>query len=75
MLRLPDFIMLFQLVLTTFSKSELFSCFPKDDHVINYQKGMYENERPNSILLLLLSLLLLFTKIGIKMNQFFSRCP
>ena len=33
--RLPNFIMLFQLVLTKFFKSELFSCLPKNDHVIN----------------------------------------
>ena len=34
MLRLPNFNMLFQLVLTKFFKSELFSCLPKVDHVI-----------------------------------------
>ena len=33
--RLPNCIMLFQLVLTKFFKSELFSCLPKNDHVIN----------------------------------------
>ena len=33
--RLPNFNMLFQLVLTKFFKSELFSCLPKVDHVIN----------------------------------------
>ena len=33
-LRLPNFNMLFQLVLTKFFKSELFSCLPKVDHVI-----------------------------------------
>ena len=33
--RLPNRIMLFQLVLTKFFKSELFSCLPKNDHVIN----------------------------------------
>ena len=33
-LRLPNFNMLFQLVLTTFFKSELFSCLLKVDHVI-----------------------------------------
>ena len=32
---LPNFNMLFQLVLTNFFKSELFSCLPKVDHVIN----------------------------------------
>ena len=34
LLRLPNFDMLFQLVLTKFSKRELFSCLPKVDHVI-----------------------------------------
>ena len=34
MLRLPNFSMLFQLVLTKFFKSDLFSCLPKVDHVI-----------------------------------------
>ena len=33
-LRLPNFIMLFKLVLTKFFKRELFSCLPKVDHVI-----------------------------------------
>ena len=33
-LRLPNFNMLFQLVLTKFFKSELFSCLPKAGHVI-----------------------------------------
>ena len=33
-LRLPNFNMFFQLVLTKFFKSELFSCLPKVDHVI-----------------------------------------
>ena len=33
-LRLPNFNMLFQLVLTKFFRSELFSCLPKVDHVI-----------------------------------------
>ena len=33
-LRLPNFNMLFQLVLTKFFKSELFSCLSKADHVI-----------------------------------------
>ena len=33
-LRLPNFNMLFQLVLTKFFKSELFSCLRKVDHVI-----------------------------------------
>ena len=32
-LRLLNFNMLFQLVLTEFFKSELFSCLPKADHV------------------------------------------
>ena len=39
MLRLPNFSMLFQLVLTKFFKSELFSCLPKVDHVIKSCKG------------------------------------
>ena len=34
MLKSPGFNMLFQLVLTNFSKSELFSCLPKVGHVI-----------------------------------------
>ena len=38
-LRLPNFNMLFQLMLTTFFKSELFSCLPKVDHVIKSCKG------------------------------------
>ena len=33
--RLPEFNILFQLVLTKFFKSELFSCLPKVDHVVN----------------------------------------
>ena len=33
-LRLPNLNMLFQLMLTKFFKSELFSCLPKVDHVI-----------------------------------------
>ena len=33
-LRFPNFNVLFQLVLTNFFKSELFSCLPKVDHVI-----------------------------------------
>ena len=33
-LRLPNFNMLFQLVLTKFFKSELFSCLPKVNRVI-----------------------------------------
>ena len=36
--RLPTFNILFQLVQTQFFKSELFSCLPKDDHVINWCK-------------------------------------
>ena len=36
--RSPNFYMLFQLVLTKFFKSELLSCSPKVDHVINYCK-------------------------------------
>ena len=33
--RLPNFNILFQLMLTRFFKSKLFSCLPKVDHVIN----------------------------------------
>ena len=33
--RLLNFNMLFQLVLTTFLKNELFSCFANADHVMN----------------------------------------
>ena len=39
-LRLPNINMLFQLLLTNFFKSELFSCLPKVDHVINSSKGL-----------------------------------
>ena len=39
MLSLPNFSMLFQLVLTKFFKSELFSCLPNLDHVIKSCKG------------------------------------
>ena len=39
MYRLPNFNMLFQLVLLKLFKSELFSCLPKVDHVINLSKG------------------------------------
>ena len=42
MLRLPNFNMLFQLVLTKCFKSELFSCFPKVDHVIKSRKEPIE---------------------------------
>ena len=42
MLRLPNFNMLFQLVLTKFFKSELFSCLPKVDHVIKSLKEPIE---------------------------------
>ena len=38
MLRLPNFNMLFQLVLRKLFKSELFSCLPKVDHVIKSYK-------------------------------------
>ena len=37
-LRLPNFNMLFQLVLAKCFKSELFSCLPKVDHVIKSSK-------------------------------------
>ena len=37
-LRLPNFNMLFQVMLTEFFKSELFSCLPKVDHVIKSSK-------------------------------------
>ena len=39
MYRLPNFNMLFQLVLLKLFKSELFSCLQKVDHVINSSKG------------------------------------
>ena len=39
LVRLPNFNVLFQLVLTNFFKSELFSCLPKVDHVIKSCKG------------------------------------
>ena len=42
MLRLPNFNKLFQLVLTKFFKSELFSCLPKVDHVIKSLKEPIE---------------------------------
>ena len=53
-LRLPNFIMLFQLVLTTFSKSELFSCFPESWSRDKGMYEMYENKRPNSIYLFIM---------------------
>ena len=37
-LRFPNFYMLFQLALTKFFKTELFSCLPKVDHVIKSGK-------------------------------------
>ena len=33
----------FQLVLTTFFKSELFSCLPKVDHVSSYAKSLLKH--------------------------------
>ena len=39
-LRLPNFNMLFQPVLTQFFKRELFPCLSKVDHVINPAKGL-----------------------------------
>ena len=53
-LRLPNFIMLFQLVLTTFSKGELFSCFPESWSRDKGMYEMYENKRPNSIYLFII---------------------
>ena len=44
-LRLPNFNMLFQLVLAKFFKSELFSCLPKADHEIKSCKEPLEIER------------------------------
>ena len=41
MLRLPNFKMLFQLVLTKFFMSELFSCLLKVDHVITVMQRAY----------------------------------
>ena len=40
-LRLPDFNVVFQLVLTKCFKSELFSCLPKVDHVITVMQKAY----------------------------------
>ena len=37
--RLPNFYILFKLKLTKFSKSKLFSCLHKIDHVTNYYKS------------------------------------
>ena len=55
-LRLPNFNILFQLVLSKFFKSKLFSCLPKVDHVIKWCKEpitewhmiTYVNVRPSS---------------------------
>ena len=47
MLRLPNFNMLFQLVLTKFFKSELFSCLPKVDHVIKSCKEPILQQKSN----------------------------
>ena len=46
-LRLPNFNMLFQLVLTTFFKSELFSCLLKVDHVIKSCKEPILQQKSN----------------------------
>ena len=40
-LRLPDFNMVFEIVLTKFFQSELFSCLPKVDHVITVMQKAY----------------------------------
>ena len=47
-LRLPNFNMLFQLVLTKFFKNELFSCLPKVDHMIKSCKSLFFGERKAS---------------------------
>ena len=48
-LRLPNFNMLFQLVLTKFFKSELFSCLAKVGHVIkSYKEPYYSKIRLHS---------------------------
>ena len=56
-LRLLDFNMLFQLVLTKFFKSELFSCLPKVDHVIKSCKEPIDKSIiiDNHILILIVS--------------------
>ena len=41
-LRLPNFNMLFHLVLTKFFKSKLFSCLPKVDHVMTVIQSAYQ---------------------------------
>ena len=46
-LRLPNFNMLFQFVLTTFFKSELFLCLPKVDHVIKSCKETILQQESN----------------------------
>ena len=47
-LRLPNFNMLFQLVLTKFFKNELFSCLPKVDHLIKSCKSLFFGQRKAS---------------------------
>ena len=47
-LRLPEFNMLFQPVLTKFFKNELFSCLPKVDHMIKSCKSLFFGERKAS---------------------------
>ena len=42
---LPNFNMLFQLVLTKFFKSELFLCLPKVDHVIAVMQRLRQKSR------------------------------
>ena len=56
-LSLLDFNMLFQLVLTKFFKSELFSCLPKVDHVIKSCKEPIDKSIiiDNHILILIVS--------------------
>ena len=53
-LRLPSLNMLFQLVLTRFFKSELFSCLPKVDHVITVLQRAYSYKVSYPIFLSLL---------------------
>ena len=40
---LPNFNMLFQLILTKFYKKDLFSCLPKADHVITVMQVLLKN--------------------------------
>ena len=65
MLRFPNFHMLFDLALTKFFKSKLFSCLPKVDHVIKSSKEPIEQQQRvhsfRNILFVLSNLLLKLT--------------